>query len=114
MAAAATTVYLTALLNRIQPITIRGQTTIKNAVEKKKKECLGQKQFGEPCCSPFDTPITGPVPATHKTCTSFSSSRYFSGTDTMHTEEMMTLACLNPKGCIARPDGEMEAINILK
>lgn len=113
MAAAATTVYLTALLNRIQPITIRGQTTIKNAVGGG-EECLGQKQFGEPCCLPFDTPITGSVPATHKTCTSLSSSRYFSGTDTMHTEETMTLECLNPKGCTARPDEEMEAIHILK
>lgn len=113
MVAAATTVYLTALLNRIQPITIGGQATIKNVVGK--KESPGQEQCREPCCLPFDTPITGSVSATHKTCTSFSSSRYFSGTDTMHTEEMMTLARLNPKGCIvAGPDGEMEAINIPK
>jgi hypothetical protein len=86
---------------------------MKNTVEK--KECLGRVQFGEPCWLAFDTPITGSVPATHKTYASFSFSRYFGGIDTMHTKEMRTLDCLNSKGCIvAGPDKEMEAINILK
>lgn len=111
MAAAATTVYLTALLNRIQPITIGGQAT-RNTVEKEKRKKKKKKARDRSLA--LDTPITGSVPATHKTCTSFSSFRYFSGTDTMHTKEMMTPECLNPKSCIvAGADEEMEAINIL-
>jgi hypothetical protein len=60
---------------------------MKKAVKKKKKKRAGRRW--ELCWLVFHTPLILSQP-THKTCTQFSSSRYFNRTDTMPDEETMT------------------------